>query len=567
MIILGIFGGSATLIFIFENLEFSAKISALSNLGNVLLYGALLCFIFDLFFLFSRQNVVYLSIISTSLLTVAWLILDYAFIKNYVDFEYVWNYTNINVLLVYKIVAIWAGQSGSILTWIVFAAIVMSLFRARTQDHEENPIFLRTIVLSLLTMIVLLIVLMSFDPYRVSTPFVALEGRGLSEILMSPYLIWHPFFMFASYAVFQVPFYMSLAEMLSRKATGQPNTDNEILKVTLRVGWLILTLGIGLGAYWASLASGWGRWWGWDPIETVSLVPWIFATAAFHARGFKHKARNLERINLILIFASIILATVITRGGSLVSIHAFVSPLGGTIEADRLALIMLAFVLEIITLMLVIYLIYNIINKISEDYTNRITFFDDFTHLFLIILAFICVLGLSLPNISFIATGFDENQAIFVGIEFFSQLGLICAVGLAISMTFCALITYSSIKKISAVILIGFTGNLVFTILYGANIFGWISLVAIFYIIALGATTFNLMKNFRRKGLADFVKTNAKTIIHMGLSAILLGTLSESPSTFQNICYIAGFFVMISGSILGILARVLKRRQVQPPSE
>ncbi len=566
VLILVILGGLTALIFAFEGLEFSVKINALAFLGNSILYVALLCFILDVLLLVSRKNVVYLSVISTCLLAVAWYVLDYAFINNYVDFEYVWNYTNTSVPLVYKIVAIWAGQAGSILTWALFAAITVSLFRAKSRNLEENPFFSRAIIPSLITMVVLLVVLMSLDPFRVSQPFIAPQGRGLSSILMSPYLIWHPFFMFVSYAVFQVPFFMSLAEIVSRTKTGQAHSDTEINKVALRAGWLVLSLGIGLGAYWASLSTGWGRYWGWDPIETVSLVPWIFATASFHTRGFKHKTRTLVHVNLILIFLSIILATVITRGGSLASIHAFVSPLGGSIQADRLILIMLAFFIEIIVLVLVLYLIYNVIEKISEDYANRITLFDDLTHLFLIILAFICVLGLSLPTISFIAYGFDADQAIFVGTEFFSQLGMICAVGLAISMNFCALIPYWSVKKISTLIFSGFAGSLVFTAFYGATIFGWIDLIAIFYILALIATIFNLIKNFRRRSISDFVKTNAKTVIHIGLSAILLGTLSVSPSIFQDICYIGGFFIMISGSILGILSRVLKRKQVQVTS-
>ncbi len=566
MLILGIFGGSVALIFAFESLEFSAKITALTFLGNSILYVALLCFIIDILLLISRKNVVHLSLISTCLLAVAWLILDYAFINNYVDFEYVWNYTNTSVPLIYKIVAIWAGQAGSVLTWAVFAAIVLFFFRAKTRNLEENPSFFRAIILSLITMIVLLVVLMGLDPFRASPPFIAPEGRGLSSILMSPYLIWHPFFMFVSYAVFEVPFFMSLADIISRKELGQAPSDNKVNIIALRVGWLVLTLGIGLGAYWASLTTGWGRWWGWDPIETVSLVPWIFATASFHTQGFKLKARILDQINLILIFLSIVLATVVTRGGSLASIHAFVSPLGGSIQEDRLVFIILAFLLEIMTLALITYLIYTAIDRIADDYKNKITFFDDLSHLFLILLAFICVLGLGLPTISFVLNNFNIELAIFVGIEFFSQLGLICAMGLAISMTYCALISYWSIKKISALMLLGFAVSLVFTVIYGTTIFGWMPFVVIFYFLALFATIFNLIKNFRKRSILEFVKTNAKTLIHIGLSAILLGTLSTSPSILQDICYIGGFFIMISGCILGILARVFKQKQVQATS-
>jgi len=306
------------------------------------------------------------------------------------------NYSNNSLPLVYKIVAIWAGEEGSIMTWMLFNSIIINLYRIGNRN-KEDLVFIRSVILSSIISSAFLIILLYLNPFELQSSFPS-DGLGLNPLLISPFMIWHPFFTFIAYAVYLVPFTVTIAEIITRKSKLKEGFQDKFYNFTLKFGWLVLTLSIGFGAYWAKIAlTPWGRYWGWDPVETVSLIPWFFITAFFHTIIFKKKNPLLIKINVALIFSSIVFSTLITRGGGLNSLHAFT---GGA------ELVVWVVILGLILIILPLYVIYIVLDYLMEEYRNKKLLFDYLSYLFLYGLAFVCIFGLYIPPITFLLSNF-----------------------------------------------------------------------------------------------------------------------------------------------------------------
>ncbi|MFX1234264.1 MAG: cytochrome c biogenesis protein CcsA, partial [Promethearchaeota archaeon] len=310
-------------------------------------------------------------------------------------------------------------------------------------------------------------------------------------------------------------------------------------------GWLVITLSIGLGAYWAKITSAWGRYWGWDPVEVVSLIPWFFCTAFFHSSIFKVKNPRIIKINSILIFFSIIFATLITRGGVLSSLHAFTG--GGE-------LVIWVLIIGFILLAFAIYVIYEILNYFLEDYHKIKSFFDYLSYLILFCLSFVCIFGLIIPPLTNFISNFIAIDSIIIGPNFFMISAFILAIILAISLIFCSLWDIYNKRWIIITLFIVFLIQLIISLFLFFLFDLWINpFIAIFY-YALFASTFRLIKRTNlQMGFQKFFRTNSKTIIHGGISLILIGTLIDaSYEVILDIFYISGFGFLLIGIIPSI---------------
>ena len=320
------------------------KIITIGYLGNALIISIILITLVDVILLLGKKtNFTHLPFLAMTLSIVLFLLMEYCFLNDLFGIMYVWSNSKVAQPIIYKIVAIWAGEAGSIMTWMVFNSIVLFFFRLKFQNHNNSQkgeydfVFIISCIIGLMVFVVFQFLLYILAPFQV-TPFAFLDGNGLNSSLISPFMIWHPFFTYVAYAIFLIPFTIIIAEVLiniggkivSLLGRGDPpkyqlhssyqKTFNEF---ALKFGWLVMTLSIGLGAYWAKIAPSWGRYWGWDPVETVSLLPWLFSTAYFHTVSFRKSNSKLFKINIILIFFSVVFTTLITRGGGLSSLHAF----------------------------------------------------------------------------------------------------------------------------------------------------------------------------------------------------------------------------------------------------
>ena len=537
---------------ILDVIEYRNRIILISFLGNIFLLLLIVLSFFDLFFLLiKKSNYQLFSFLNLFLTLFLFILLLYGFLNDLFEFLYVSNYSNSALPLIYKIVFIWAGEQGSILTWMLFNSIVIYFYRIRNQN-KEDLVFLRSTLISLLISIVFFIILFTMNPFEVDLTPVSLNGNPNLDpsldpkpILMSPFMIWHPFFTFIAYAIFLIPFTITVAEVISKNSKLMNTYEQNFFDFSAKFGWLVLTLSIGLGAYWAKIAINWGRYWGWDPVETVSLIPWLFTTAFFHSIIFKKKNPILIKFNVGLIFLSIIYSTLITRGG-ISPIHSFT----GVTE-----LIIWTALVGLILTSCTLYIIYVVLDYLMEEYRNKKLLFDYLSYLFLFGIAFICIFGLFITPLTKILSTYLSINEVYIGPDFYIITLLILAFGLSLTLIFCSTYEYFDLKKISlALILVISTQSILsFSILSLTGF--WINPIIAIYFASIFFSFYKLTRNLTmRKGIVYFFRLNSKTIIHLGISFILVGTLI--PLTFhifQDFFFITGFFLFLVGIIPSII--------------
>jgi len=530
------------------------KIIAISIIGNILIISTIIITVVDLFYLIKfKRNIYLLSSLSMSFTISLFLLFEYCFLNDYYDFIYVWSNSKSTLPIIYKIVAIWAGESGSIMTWMLFNSIIIFFYRLKNQN-KDDIIFITSVITSLLVSSIFLIVLLSYDPFQIQIPILFPNGRGLNSLLISPFMIWHPLFTFLAYAIFLIPFTISIIEIIKPNKFLENPYQKSFNDFSLKIGWLILTVSIGLGAYWAKIALTWGRYWGWDPVETVSLVPWFLSTAYFHTKTFKNKNSRLAKINIVSIFLSIVFSTLMTRGGGLSSLHAF--------TGDYNLIIWTLLVGSILTIF-TLYVIYDSLNSLSEEYKKTKLLLDYLSYLFLFMLAFVCIFGLFVTPLSFFLSNFFSFNIILVGADFFIMTTLILASGLAITLIFCSLYGRYKLKWITVVIIIGLIVQSIISLLVFLLSSIMINPLIAIFILSFLTSILKLIQDFdSSKGIKHYFRINSKTYVHTGLSLILIGTLIYPEAwLFQDIFYISGFIFLIGGIIPSIFILFFLRKK------
>ncbi len=244
--------------------------------------------------------------------------LFYLFVTHQFQVRYVYQYSSSDLPPGLLVSSLWAGQQGSFLLWAFFNAL-LGVFLIRNAGKFENiaMIFMNVVQLFFL------IILIKASPFELMSPTPA-EGAGLNPLLQNFWMIIHPPILFVGYAAIAFPLVLGLASLIQKDY--QTWVDKAL-------PWTILssvTLGAGIiiGAFWAYETLGWGGYWGWDPVENSSLIPWLTILALLH--GFVIQKRNgtLVKSNYLLAIISYILvlyATFLTRSGVLAdfSVHSF----------------------------------------------------------------------------------------------------------------------------------------------------------------------------------------------------------------------------------------------------
>ena len=261
----------------------------------------------------------------------AFLFLLFAFLTNDFRFSYVYNNSSFSLPFMYKIAAIWAGKEGSFLLWLMFLPLI-GIVVAKTEKTSPD-IVLGVIATMQIFLLAMLVIESPFqfmwDKYpeefqgRTFLP-AGIDGHGMNPLLLDPWMISHPPVLFLGYASAIVPFAYAVTAMIK-------NDYKSFIESSYR--WLLFsltTLGIGifLGGYWAYKVLGWGGFWGWDPVENSSLVPWLVALALLHTMIVQKRKKALLRSNLVLsmiYFVLVLYSTFLTRSGALsnFSVHSF----------------------------------------------------------------------------------------------------------------------------------------------------------------------------------------------------------------------------------------------------
>ncbi|WP_455202189.1 heme lyase CcmF/NrfE family subunit [Kaarinaea lacus] len=256
------------------------------------------------------------------LVAVAFGFLTYSFIENDFSVRYVAMQSNSLLPLQYRISAVWGGHEGSMLLWVLLLAawsMAVSIFSKNLPDDMVARVIG---VMGLVSVGFYLFILFTSNPFdRLLPP--AVDGRDLNPLLQDPGLIIHPPMLYMGYVGFSVAFAFAVAALLSGRLDAawarwsRPWTT---------VAWMFLTIGIGLGSWWAYYELGWGGWWFWDPVENASFMPWLVGTALIHSLAVTEKRgtfKNWTVLLAIFAFSLSLLGTFLVRSGVLTSVHAF----------------------------------------------------------------------------------------------------------------------------------------------------------------------------------------------------------------------------------------------------
>jgi cytochrome c-type biogenesis protein CcmF len=236
------------------------------------------------------------------------------------DVSYVNAYSSRDLPLHFLFSSFWGGQEGSFLLWCFMGALI-GLVVWRSAKELEAPVM----VVYLATFLGIVAILCKQSPFKLLPPPAPADGVGLNPLLQDPWMVIHPPVMFSGFASLSVPFAFAIAALWKKRWDGWvPRALPWALFSFVSLGTAIL-----MGGYWAYKTLGWGGYWGWDPVENTSLVPWLCTAALVHGM-FLQKARKRHRkINLLLAcvaFVTILYGTFLTRSGILAdfSVHSFV---------------------------------------------------------------------------------------------------------------------------------------------------------------------------------------------------------------------------------------------------
>jgi cytochrome c-type biogenesis protein CcmF len=248
--------------------------------------------------------------------------LVYAAFTNDFSVEYIRAHSNIALNPAYKFAALWSGQEGSLLLWAFLLSAYGFVLRVRHRVDVRLTAFASVIMAGIQSFFLLLLTV-GAPPFSIAPGPVAADGAGLNPLLQYPEMVMHPPLLYLGYVGFSVPFAFALGALMMRYP------GEKWIHITRRwtmVTWLFLTVGIFMGAHWAYSVLGWGGYWGWDPVENASLMPWLTGTAFLHSVMMQEKRGMMKNWNVWLIFSTFlltILGTLLTRSGAVASVHAF----------------------------------------------------------------------------------------------------------------------------------------------------------------------------------------------------------------------------------------------------
>jgi cytochrome c-type biogenesis protein CcmF len=257
--------------------------------------------------------------------------------------------TDLSVLLVaenshsakpwlYKVAGAWGNHEGSMLLWVTILGLAGAALAIFSRRLDAKTLTAALGAQGALALGFFAFLLLSSNPFaRLSPP--AFEGRGLNPLLQDPGLVLHPPTLYVGYVGLSVAFSLAVGALI----TGRVDSSlAKAMRPWVLGAWIMLTLGITAGSYWAYYELGWGGWWFWDPVENASLMPWLAATALLHSINVLAARDSLRAWTVMLAmvaFSMSMVGTFLVRSGVLTSVHAFaVDPKRGTFLLALLAI-------------------------------------------------------------------------------------------------------------------------------------------------------------------------------------------------------------------------------------
>lgn len=469
----------------------------------------------------------------TFVASIAAFLLIYLLGSSQFQYKYVAAYTNLELPIVYKLSAFWAGNAGSLLLWAFLLSVYTGMIVLTKKKNDMIPYVSSILLLNLFFFFIVLI--FSVNPFDMSDK-IPPDGKGLNPMLQNPGMVLHPVTLYLGYVGLAVPFAYGIAALIMKRM------DAEWIKLTRRwtlTAWLFLTLGNIIGGWWAYLELGWGGYWAWDPVENASFLPWLTASAFLHSVMIQERKNMLRTWNISLIVISYLLTlfgTFLVRSGILTSVHAF-----SDTDLGTYFIIFLSF-MTLFSLYIVMSR-YQLIKKESRPFQSYFSKESSFliNNLILIVAAFAVLWGTMYPLISEALTGTKVN----VGAPYFNKVMAPILLGLIILMAVCPLIAWQ--KAALDRFFKNMLGSIIVTLLFAIGLFIY-GFHGVFAIVGLSACVFMICTHIqefyrgvraRRKATKEglFTATFRLTLrnqrryggylVHIGIAILAVGVISS----------------------------------------
>ena len=473
-------------------------------------------------FKFQKQKFNLFIRFSSLLTLLSFFSLMYAYVVSDFSNYNVFQNSHSNKPLIYKISGTWGNHEGSMLLWLSILSI-FSFFFSFTKNIEDNFQKLTLIIQAFLHILFGLFIVFTSNPFLVNSILVN-EGLGLNPILQDPGLAVHPPILYAGYVGYSIVFSIAIAGLFQ-------NTDDEWLYVAKKwslISWTFLTGGIALGSYWAYYELGWGGWWFWDPVENISLMPWIAGLALVHSLMMVRGEQAIKKWIVflsILCFSLSVFGTFLVRSGILTSVHSFAA------DASRGIFILLIFFI-VTGFGFLVFLLKEpkksnalnllFINKVSALVINNIL---------MIIATLTILLGTIYPIIIEVL----YNKRISVGGPYFNSTVIPIMIPGFLLMSIAPILSWqtnkinNSKKYVLAFIILSVL-VLIQSYFLDFNTWGFVGLLLGFWIIL--ASIIAIFSSYKIKINIKFFKIINPHVAHIGVGIAIIGITCSS--VFQN---------------------------------
>lgn len=510
----------------------------------------------------------------TMLVITASVYLSFNIITHNYEFDYIYNYSNDQLSLGMLLSTFWAGQEGSFLLWVLFAALIgvfLQSYTSKREDLEPTVMFSYTAVVSFLLLMVSPLLKTPFaylwaneiyiEAAKINQQFLSLsilqpflmsdgqsgqfyvkvnkelysllagqgiefntfiiQGKGLNPLLQNFWMQIHPPILFAGFALATVPYAFAISALMKNY---YKDWVKQSFPWSLGAGG-VLGLGIMLGGYWAYGVLGWGGYWAWDPVENSSLIPWIILVAVIHTMIVQRKEQKqgkeigrFAKTNLILsitAFVLVIYSTFLTRSGILgdSSVHSFVDP--GSLVYLFLVIFLLTFLIAGVGL--VIYRWKNLSDEHNANeniWSRELSLFN--AALILLASAIIVFFGTSAPIFG-----------VTVEISFYDEMHIPLAIVMLILNALSLVLKWKETE--GKEIFKGLRLSLILTLVF-AILFIFVAGVKDFMMILLGvsaAFAFFINVEICIKVVAKNFKKIGSYLSHIGIAIFVLGVIGS----------------------------------------
>jgi cytochrome c-type biogenesis protein CcmF len=437
------------------------------------------------------------------------------------QWQYVWSYSSRDMTPFYLTSSFWGGQEGTLLLWLLLGSVYgIVIIRNRKKDESLVMSFL-VLVQAFVALILIkknpFTYVWDIFPNQLNPGEIPVDGRGLNPLLQNPWMIIHPPILFIGYSSTSILFAFSMSALITR------NYYNWIKSVFPYALFVSLALGTGiiLGGYWAYTTLGWGGYWGWDPVENSSLIPWLLSLALLHTLVIQRKQSGLKKTNLFLALATFILVlygSFLTRSGVLTdfSVHSF--------SESEINSYLIAFVILFGAIAALAFLYQT--RKVASDRVSGQLFtresFMLFGMLALILSAIFTFFGTSAPLI----TGFLSEKASDVSIDYYNMLNAPVAILLGFFIAFSPILRFKkkSGERFIGIIWHGITSIIITGLAYILGLIEVIPLIIfLFFVLAILVNSEIVYRHLRKKnwGFGGY-------LAHVGIGLMMIGIITSS---------------------------------------